>query len=95
MRLNEKGKQLYDKFENFYVTELERLRKEKNDPEYIEGWCIIDNNNYVQDIEDEIGLLIYGYDEFVFDVLSDWENVEYAFGLTGKEIKQKLEEYYV
>lgn len=70
--LNEKGMELYNRMEENYCKELARLQEEKNDPNYEEGWTIIDNEDYVKTFEDEIALLIYGYVDYIFDVIDDW-----------------------
>lgn len=97
--LTDEGKRLYYKFEKYYCDELEKLRKEKNDPEYCEGWCIIDNSDYVKTLEDVCGILIYGDDEFAFDHLDDFikyngEDDIYDLGYTAKEVKEALKKYY-
>ena len=60
--LNEAGWELYSEWEMIYHAELNRLRAEQNDPDFHEGWCIIDNEHFVRNIEDEVGLRIFGYD---------------------------------
>lgn len=61
--MNAKGQELYNKWEATYENELKRLREEMNDPEYEKGWSIIDNSKFVKTIDDEIGLLVFGYDD--------------------------------
>ena len=95
---NDKGKSLYEKFEQYYYDELAKLRKEKKDPEYIEGWCIIDNEDYVRTLEDVCGILIYGDDDFAFQHLDDFikqygEDEVYDCGYTAREVRDELLKY--
>lgn len=94
--VTDKGNELYELFNGYYITELEKLRKEKGDPNYVEGWCIIDNSDYVKTIEDLCGLLIYGYDEHVFEHLDGFsDDDEYWEGYTVKEVREEISKYFV
>ena len=89
--LTELGRMVYNKWNDIYYNELERLQKEKNDPTYGEGWCIIDNADFIKGIDDEIGLLIFAYEDGVLDYLRDYEerygeDTEYIFGFTADDI---------
>ena len=90
--LTAKGWEVFNKWQDIYYKELERLQKEKNDPMYGEGWCIIDNFDFIKTIDDEIGLLIFGYDDGVIDILNEWKedgiggDEEYLFGYTINDI---------
>lgn len=90
MKLTEKGMEIFRKWESVYFAELEKLRKENNDPDFCEGWCIIDDADHIDTIEDEIGLLIFGYDDHVIDHLKeyieDYGDDEYFCGFTAQEI---------
>lgn len=90
MTLTDKGWETFYKWQGIYYNELYNLKEEFNDPEYEEGWCIIDNEHYVKDIDDEIGLLIFGYDDGVMDHLcwyrDKYKDDEYAFGYTAQDI---------
>lgn len=76
--LNERGMEIWEKWEQIYTQELERLREEKNDPEYTEGWCIIDSYEFAPDIEDEAQLLVWAYDGNVENYFSEWASDEHA-----------------
>lgn len=101
-KLNEKGWKKFNEWNAIYEKELERLRVELNDPDYFEGWCIIDNYDFVKTIEDEIGLLIFGYDESIGWYFDEWDNYaddvcfrdingkEYTF----KEVEEAMQPYY-
>lgn len=72
--LTEEGWKAYARMERNYYTELAELRCERNEPDYCEGWCIIDNFKYIKNIDDEVDLLIFGYAEDVYGVIADWVN---------------------
>lgn len=94
MQLTEKGLKLFQDWENVYYDELIRLRDEKNDHDYCEGWSIIDNDDFIRNIDDEIGLLVFGYDDHVIDTLKEWEELdgskEFVFGYTYQEVIDKI-----
>lgn len=72
-KLTEEGWELFRKWEKIYEDERERIASELNDPDYTEGWCIIDNYDFVKTVEDEVGLLIFGYDEGIGSYFEFWE----------------------
>ena len=95
---NAEGKRLDKKFHSYYVSELEKLRKERNDPDYTEGWCIIDTSEYVKTLEDVCGILIYGDDDNAFNHLDEFietygEDEIYDLGFTAREVRNELEKY--
>ena len=97
--LTVKGNELNDRFDRYYCEELEYLRKEYNDPEYFEGWCIIDTPKYVKTLEDICGILIYGDDTNAVNHVEEFirqygENEIYDLGYTGKEVLNELTKYY-
>lgn len=97
MKLNTKGLELYDKWEHIYYDELDKERKERNDPNWIEGWCIIDDWDHIHDINDEIGLLIFGYEDCAMGHLMEWANSPdevYIFGFTYRQIVEMMKEYF-
>lgn len=77
--MNKRGQELYNKWDAIYRAELEKLRAEKNDPEYQEGWCIIDDYEHVKTLKDEVGLLVFGYDDCLNYYFDEWRD-EYASG---------------
>lgn len=97
MKLNKKGEALFNKWANIYYDELEKERKERNDPEWIEGWCIIDDFDHIHNIEDEIGLLIFGYEDCAMEHLMEWAESPdevYLFGYTYRQIVDMMREYF-
>ena len=74
MKLNAKGIELYNKWETIYYAELDKLRKKYNDPDYFEGWCIIDNFEHIKTLEDEVGLFVLGYENDLPWMFEDWKN---------------------
>ena len=72
MKLNEKGKELYNIWERNYRKENDNLGGNSANGDYVEGWCIIDNNDYVKTLIDECGLLIFGYDDDVIYTVEEW-----------------------
>ena len=101
-KLTEKGWEKFNEWYKNYQTELERLRLLYNDKDYEEGWSIIDNYDYVKTLDDEVGLLIFGYDESIGYYFDEWEKyiddvcfvdingVEYTF----RQVEEAVEPYY-
>lgn len=103
MELNKKGWELFDKWESKYWNELERLQKEKNNPNYYEGWCIIENDNFVKTPEDLVGLYLFGYCDHIFDIIDEWketlelsgsDNVWDYIDMTFDELEEEMEKYF-
>lgn len=102
--MNEEGKKLFDKWMKVYEDELERLRKALNDEEYVEGWSIIDDYDFVKTIEDEVGLLIFGYDDYLPNQFDEWHKFYdedevfftdfYGKDYTLKEVEELAMKYY-
>lgn len=96
--LTAEGKRLSDKFDRYYKEELECLRREFGDPNYFEGWCIIDTPKYVKTLEDVCGLAIYGEDDAISHlkefINTEGEDAIYDLGFTGREVLYKLLTYY-
>lgn len=103
-KLNEKGWKKFNEWNAIYEKELERLRIELNDPDYFEGWCIIDDYDHVKTIEDEVGLLVFGYDENIDWYFDEWRDIykdDEAFftdingkDYTLKEVEDAIRPYY-
>lgn len=99
MKLNAKGMEIYKVWERKYYDELERLRKETGDPEYEDGWCIIDNP---QTLEDEIGILIFGdNDNAIYHIMNCVDggmfkspDEEWMFGKSCREMVELLKPYF-
>ena len=103
MKLNKKGWELFDEWESKYWNELERLKKEKNNPNYHEGWCIIENDDFVKTPEDLVGLYLFGYDEHIFDIIDEWketfelsgsDNVWDGIDMTFGEFEKEMKKYF-
>jgi hypothetical protein len=102
--MNKEGQKLFNKWEKVYESELNKLRKEMNDEDYIEGWCIIDDYEHVKTIEDEVGLLIFGYDDYLPNYFDEWrEHYDedevfftdfYGKDYTLKEVEELAMKYY-
>lgn len=75
MKLNAKGLELFDKWNHIYYDELALQRELRDDPDWTEGWCIIDDYDHIQTIEDEVGLLIFGYADCVGNYFNEWRDV--------------------
>ena len=89
---------IYNEWETKYHNELKRLQKEKNNPNYFEGWCIIENDGFVKTLDDVIGLIIFGYDDNALGIIDEWiedygEDDTY-FGFKLIDIMHELEKYF-
>ena len=99
MKLNEKGKKLYDIWEYNYCKENDKLGGNSAEGDFIEGWCIIDNDDYVKTLTDECGLLIFGYDNgaiyFIDELIETYGADETIFKeYTCGDIKRELMKYF-
>lgn len=101
MRLNAKGKELYDIWEQNYLKENDRLGGNSAEGNFVEGWCIIDNDDYVKTLTDVCGLLIFGYDEHVINTVDEWIELygaddvifeDYTCAVVKKELLKYFEE---
>lgn len=72
MKLNAKGKELYKIWGQNYYKENDNLGGDSANGDIIEGWSIIDNDDYVKTLIDECGLLIFGYDDNAINVIDEW-----------------------
>lgn len=98
--LNANGQKLYEKFERFHRERIDEIRKETGDYDYTEGWCVIDNSEYVKTLEDVCGIIIYGYDndgiDHICEYIGDYgENSEYDLGFTARQVLVELMKYYM
>ena len=97
-KMKEIANPIYEEWEAKYHNELKRLQEEKKDPDYHEGWCIIENSNFVKTLDDVVGLLIFGYDDNALGTIDEWigewgENDLY-FGFKLVDIMHALEKYF-
>lgn len=72
MKLNAKGKELYKIWEHNYHKENDNLGGNYANGDIVEGWCIIDNDDYVKTLTDECGLLVFGYDDNAINTIDEW-----------------------
>lgn len=98
MELNEKGKELYDIWEQNYYKENDKLGGNSIERDFVEGWCIIDNDNYIKTLTDECGLLIFGYDNAI-DQVDEWIEMYGADDVifqnyTCADVRNELLKYY-
>lgn len=99
MKLNDKGKELWDIWEQNYFKENDNLGGNSAEYDFVDGWCIIDNDEYVKDLTDECGLLIYGYDDSAVDVVDEWIEMYGANNVIFKnytciDVKNELLKYF-
>lgn len=101
MKINAKGWELYHKWEDIYYNELKRLQE--SDPNFCEGWSIIDNTDFVKTPDDIVGLYLFGYDDNVFNVIREWKESNLLNGtdrlynhidLTVDKLEERLKEYF-
>lgn len=98
VKLNDLGRELYDIWWKNYKKENDRLGGNSAEHDFVEGWCIIDNDEYIKTITDECGLLLFAYDEDVFNILDEWaedwnETDKICGGFTIPEVKKELLKY--
>lgn len=89
MKLNEKGKELYKIWEHNYLKENDRLGGDSANGDYVEGWCIVDNYDYVKTLTDECGLWIYGYDDNAIDHIEECIEMYGANDVIFKDVTGK------
>lgn len=96
-KMKEIAKPIYEVWEAKYNNELKRLQEERNDPDYQEGWCIIENSTFVKTLDDVVGLLIFGYDDNALGTIDEWIQEcgedDLYFGFKLVDIMHELEKY--
>jgi len=94
MKLNIKGTELYDKWMDIWDKEVERIWKEE--PHLDPGWYCIDNDSFVKNIEDQIGIALVGDDDDAIYHILEWyrPNDPYAFGYTAAEVVEMMKPYF-
>ena len=80
-----------------YEAELEKRTQE--DPDFFEGWDIINDSDHIKTIDDAADLLIFGYEGNAVDTVAEWArtdrsgvNGECGFGYTYKQIISRIAE---
>lgn len=98
MKLNKKGRELFDIWQRNYCKENDKLGGNSANGDFVEGWCIIDNFDYIKNITDECGLLIFGYDDDAISVVDEWlEEGDCEIGNLGfsyTDVKNELLKYF-
>lgn len=99
MELNAKGVELYNIWEQNYYRENDKLGGNSVNGDFVEGWCIIDNDDYVKTLTDECGLLIFGYDKYAIDTVNEWIELYGADDIifedyTCMDVKAELLKYF-
>ena len=99
MKLNKKGRELFDIWEQNYYKENDKLGGDSANGDFVEGWSIIDNDDYVKTLTDECGLLIFGYDEGAIDTVDEWiddgcDGEVGNLGFTYTDVRNELLKYF-
>lgn len=98
MKLNEKGKALYNVWYENYCRENDKLGGNSAEGDFIDGWGIIDTYDYVKNITDECGVLIFAYDDDALYMVDKWliegVNMGESLGLTLGGIRNELLKYF-
>ena len=104
MKLNNKGIEMYKIWEQKYYKENDNLGGDSANGNFVEGWVIIDNYDYVKTLEDECGLMVFGYDDDAIDVVDEWIDLYgendfiftdyYGNKYTCREVKEALLKYF-
>lgn len=103
MKMNSKGEELYNIWAKKYADENDRLGGDSENGYFIEGWCIIENSNFVKTEQDVVGLYLYGYDEHIFGIIDEWkecngmlgtDKVWNGFDMTIDEFEKEMEKYF-
>lgn len=103
LTLNDAGKKLYDKWWENYCQENDRMGGNSAEGDFVEGWSIIDNRDYVKTLTDVCDLFIFGYDtgfrwtavDSVDEFIEDYGVDDGAYGFTYAEIRAELLKYYM
>lgn len=99
MKLNKAGLQLWAVWDENYCHENDKIGGNSADGYFVEGWSIIDNTDYIQNITDECGLLIFGYGDAAVSIVEEWleeygNETIYPFGFTYQDVKNELLKYF-
>lgn len=98
MKLNAEGKKLYDIWYQNYCKENDNLGGNSAEGDFVEGWSIVDNTDYIKTLTDVCGLLIFGYDEDAIGTVDEWIEIygstDKAYGFTYTEIRAELPKYF-
>ena len=103
LKLTEQGVALNNEWYEKYCSENDKLGGNSAKGDFVEGWCIIDNSDYVKNLTDVCGLFIFGYDsgfgwsavDTIDEWIEDYGAADNAYGFSLKEIRTELLKYYV
>ena len=103
MEFNKKGWDLYNTWSEKYSNENDKLGGNSSESEFVEGWCIIENNEFVKTPEDVIGLYLFGYDTNIFSIIDKWRDQgmkgsDYVFdgiNLTLDDFETEMKKYFI
>lgn len=102
MKLTKQGVALNNKWYENYCRENDRLGGNSAECNFVEGWSIVDNTDYIKNLTDVCGLLIFGYETgfgwTAVDEIDGWiaefGEDETVYGFTHAEIRAELLKYY-
>jgi len=97
MKLNSKGWDLFNKWSKIYdkALQMEIAERGERDAEY--GWYIIEDHGFVNNADDEVGILVYGDDDnAIYHIIENTNNPddEWAFGVTSRQMVERLLPYF-
>lgn len=72
VRFKESAKPIYEKWESIYCEENDRLGGNSENGEFVDGWCIIENDDFIKTLDDVVGLYIFGYGEDALGTIDEW-----------------------
>ena len=99
MQLNKKGWELWETWHKLYHAENNKLGGDSENGYFVDGWCIIDNTEYIKNITDQCGLLIFGYDDYAIDTVTEWiekwgNETIHPYEFTWADVIERLKQYY-
>ena len=99
MKMNDKGKELYEVWEQNYYKENDKLGGNSAEGDFVEGWCIIDNYDYIHTLNDECGLWLFGYDDNALSEVEDriekyGEDDICVFNYTFGDLRREMLKYF-
>lgn len=102
MKLTNEGVALNNEWYEKYCHENDKLGGNSAEGDFVDGWCIIDNSDYVKTLMDVCGLFIFGYDtsfnytavDMVDELIEEYGADDGAYDFTYAEIKAELLKYY-
>jgi len=97
MKLNSKGWDLFYKWREIYDKSLQMEIAEHGERDAEYGWCIIEDHGFVNNADDEVGLLVYGDDDDAIHHIienTDDPGEEWAFGGSSRQMVERLLPYF-